>query len=63
VHFGVYAVDLIAQKKFHLVVVWKNRGVHDISLDDIAGKSKTIKKDDHLINVAKGLGIYIGELD
>ena len=61
--FGVYAVDLIAQEKYNRVVVWKNRGVHDVSLDDIAGKSKTKNKHDHLINVAKGLGIYIGELN
>jgi len=61
--FGVYAVDLIAQEKYNRVVVWKNRGVHDISLDEIAGKSKTISKKDHLINVARGLGIYIGEIN
>jgi len=60
--FGIHAVDLIAEKKFNRVVVWKNRGVHDVSLDEIAGYSKTIKKDDPLINVAKGLGIYIGEI-
>jgi len=61
--FGVYAVDLIAQKKFNRVVVWRDRGVDDVSLNDIAGQSKTISKKDHLINVAQGLGIYIGELN
>ena len=61
--FGVYAVDLIAQEKFNRVVVWKDRGVQDVSLDNIAGFSKTISKKDPLINVAKGLGIYIGEMD
>ena len=59
--FGVYAVDLIAQKKFNRVVVWKNRSVQDVSLDDIAGFSKRISKTDPLIKVARGLGIYIGE--
>ena len=61
--FGVHAVDLIAQEKFNRVVVWKNRGVQDVSLDTIAGYSKTISKDDPLIKVAKGLGIYIGEIN
>ena len=61
--FGVKAVDLIAQGKFNRVVVWQNRSVKDVSLDDIAGKSKTITKTDPLIEVARGLGIYIGEMD
>ena len=61
--FGVYAVDLIAQERFNRVVVWKDRGVQDVNLDDVAGYSKTVSKKDPLINVARGLGIYIGELD
>ena len=60
--FGVHAVDLIAQEKFNRVVVWKDRGVRDVSLDEIAGFSKTINQNDPLINVARGLGIYIGEI-
>ena len=60
--FGVYATDLIANKKFNRVVVWKDRGVQDLPLNQIAGYSKTIQKNDPLIKVAKGLGIYIGEL-
>ena len=59
--FGVYAVDLIAKKKYNRVVVWQNRSVTDIDLDSIAGKSKTINVHDPLIKVAQGLGIYVGE--
>ena len=61
--FGIHAVDLIAEKKFNRVVVWKNRGVQDVSLNNVAGYSKTISKKDPLINVARGLDIYIGETD
>ena len=60
--FGVYAVDLIAQQKFDRVVVWQNRSVTDVSIDSVAGKSKTINVNDPLIKVAKALGIYVGEL-
>ena len=60
--FGVYAVDLVAKEKFNRIVVWQNRGVTDIDLNSIAGKSKTINKNDPLIKVAEGLGIYVGEL-
>ena len=59
--FGVYAVDLIAKEKFNRIVVWQNRGVTDIDLSSIAGQSKTIDYKDPLINVAKGLGIYVGD--
>ena len=61
--FGVHAVDLIAQKKFNRVVVWQNRGVTDVDLESIAGKSKTVRDNDPLIKVAKGLGIYVGEIN
>ena len=57
------AVDLIADGKFNRVVVWQDRGVKDVSLDDIAGKSQTISISDPLIDVAKGLGIYIGDIN
>ena len=56
------AVDLVSQEKFNRIVIWHNRGVSDIPLDSIAGKSKTINKNDPLIKVAEGLGIYVGEL-
>ena len=59
--FGVYAVDLVAKEKFNRIVVWQNRGVTDINLSSIAGQSKTIDYNDPLINVAKGLGIYVGD--
>ena len=61
--FGVKAVDLIAKKKFNRVVVWQDRSVKDVSLNDIAGKSQTLSNNDPLIKVAKGLGIYIGEFN
>ena len=61
--FGVKAVDLIAEDKYNRVVVWKDRSVQDVALEDIAGKSQTLSKNDPLIEVAKGLGIYIGEFN
>ena len=61
--FGIYATDLIAKKKFNRVVVWKDRGVQDLPITQVAGYSKTIQRNDPLIKVAKGLGIYIGEIN
>ena len=56
------AFKILQKAKFNRIVVWQKRGVTDIDLDSIAGKSKTIKKNDPLIKVAEGLGIYVGEL-
>lgn len=61
--FGVHAVDLVMQKKFNRIVVWQNRAVTDVNLDSIAGQSKTISKNDPLIKVANGLGIYVGDVN
>ena len=61
--FGVKAVDLIANKKYNRVVVWQDRSVKDVSLDRIAGRSQTLSMADPLIEVAKGLNIYIGEFN
>ena len=61
--FGVKAVDLIANGKFNRVVVWQDRSVKDVSLNDIAGKSQTLSKNDPLIEVATALGIYIGDIN
>ena len=61
--FGVKAVDLIANGKFNRVVVWQDRSVKDVSLNDIAGKSQTLSKNDPLIEVAIALGIYIGDIN
>ena len=59
--FGVKAVDLIANNKYNRVVVWQDRSVKDVALEEIAGKSQTLSKTDPLIDVARGLGIYIGD--
>ena len=40
--FGVYAVDLIEKEKFNRIVIWKDRGVTDVDLESIAGKSKKV---------------------
>ena len=64
---GLIPADLfalgIANGKFNRVVVWQDRSVKDVSLDSIAGKSQTLSKTDPLIDVARGLGIYIGDLN
>ncbi|MBA4249516.1 MAG: 6-phosphofructokinase [Candidatus Puniceispirillum sp.] len=60
--FGVAAVDLAINKKFGRMVGWSNRGVIDIPIEDAIGTYSRVLKDDVLVQTAKSLGIYIGQL-
>ena len=58
--FGIHAVDMIAKKKFNRIVVWQNREVKDVSLNEVINKSKKVNPNGPLVKTAKSLGIYIG---
>ena len=58
--FGVHAVDMIAKNKFNRITVWQNRGVTDVSIDEIINNPKKVNSNGLLIRAAKGLGIYVG---
>ena len=58
--FGVHAVDMIAKNKFNRITVWQNRGVTDVSIDEIINNPKKVNSNGPLIRTAKGLGIYVG---
>jgi phosphofructokinase-like protein len=60
--FGVKAVDLIAENKFDRMVAWSKRHVIDVPIEDAIAQYQAVKTDDVLIETAKGLGIYIGEI-
>jgi 6-phosphofructokinase 1 len=60
--FGVHAVDLVAQRKFGRMVAWQDRGVVDVSLDDVCIGPRSLNPDGTLVHSARGLGIYVGEL-
>ncbi len=59
--FGVRAVDLIAQGTFGRVVVWQNREVADVPLDEVAGFHRIVEVDGPLMGTARGLGICFGD--
>ena len=58
--FGVCAVDLIAQRKFNRLVVWQDRKVVDVSIDEGIKDYRQVKKEDTLFKTALSLGIYLG---
>ena len=58
--FGACAVDLIAQRKFNRLVVWQDRKVVDVSIDEGIKDYRQVKKEDTLFKTALSLGIYLG---
>ena len=61
--FGVYAVDLLAQKKFDRMVAWNDRKVVDFPIQMGIETYKEVELDDSLVKTALALGIYIGDVN
>ena len=61
--FGVYAVDLLHQKKFDRMVAWKDRKVIDVPIADAISTYKNVERNDALVETALSLGIYIGDIN
>ena len=59
--FGVYAVDLLNQKKFDRMVAWKDRKVVDVPIDEGISTYKNVERKDSLVETALSLGIYLGD--
>ena len=59
--FGVYAVDLISQKKFDRMVAWKDRKVIDVPIDEGIKTYKNVERKDSLVETALSLDIYLGD--
>ncbi|MGE4527844.1 MAG: ATP-dependent 6-phosphofructokinase [Rhodospirillaceae bacterium] len=61
--FGVHAVDLVARGRFNRMVVWRDRGVMDVNIDDVAAMgARQLDPRDPLVHTARGLGTYVGDL-
>ena len=60
--FGVYAVDLLAQKKFDRMVALNDRKVVDFPIQMGIETYKEVELDDSLVKTALALGIYIGDV-
>ena len=59
--FGVYAVDLLNQKKFDRMVAWQDRKVIDVPIDEGIRTYKNVERKDSLVETALSLGIYLGD--
>jgi ATP-dependent phosphofructokinase / diphosphate-dependent phosphofructokinase len=59
--FGVYAVDLVAARKFDRMVAWQNRGVVDVPIAEAIARYEAVDPDDTLVHTARGLDISLGD--
>jgi 6-phosphofructokinase 1 len=59
--FGVHAVDLLAAGKSGRMVAWHQRGVVDVALSDVVGKTHSVDVSGTLVRTARALGICLGD--
>ncbi len=60
--FGVKAVDLIAEGKSDRLLAWSNRQIVDVPIEDAIKTYAAVDLDSTLMQTARGLGIYIGDV-
>ena len=59
-HFGHHTLELLMKGQVNRLVVWKDGKLGDVPLSRIAGKIKTVKKNDPLVRAAKAVGTSFG---
>jgi len=59
-NYGHYALELLMKGQANQLVVWKEGKLDAMPLTRIAGKTKTVKKNDPLIAAAKAVGTSFG---
>jgi 6-phosphofructokinase 1 len=58
---GVYAAKLIQQKQFGHTVAVVNGKVTSNLMKDVAGKTKNVPPDAHMLEVGRDIGLSFGE--
>jgi 6-phosphofructokinase 1 len=59
-NFGFHAIELLMKGRINQLVVWKDGKLNSVPLSRIAGKTKTVKKNDPLVKAAKAVGTSFG---
>lgn len=61
--FGTHAVDLVAQGRFDRTVVWRNRHVDDVPIEDAIATYANVAVDGPLVRTGRALGVSFGDAD
>ena len=59
--YGVKAFELVLNKKFGHMVALRNNQITEVSLSEATQGSRSVQKNDYIIQAAKGLGITFGD--
>lgn len=60
--FGVKAVDMVFEKDFGKMVIWRNNQVETVPIESTIDTYNEVDPKGVLIKTAKAMGIYVGEL-
>lgn len=59
--FGTHAVDLVAQGRFDRTVIWRNRQVDDVPIEEAIATYANVAVDSPLVHAARALGVSFGD--
>lgn len=59
--FGTHAVDLVAAGRFDRTVVWRNRQVGDVPIEEAIATYANVAVDGPLVRAARALGVSFGD--
>ncbi len=59
--FGVHAVDLIMQERYDRLVVWSQRGVTDVPIEEAIKEYRAVDVQGSLVRTGRALGISFGD--
>lgn len=60
--YGVRAVDLVEAGQFDRMVIWRNRAVTDVPIEEAIRQYQAVDPKSTLVQTALGLGVYIGDI-
>jgi ATP-dependent phosphofructokinase / diphosphate-dependent phosphofructokinase len=60
--FGVKAVDLVAEKQFNRMVCWQNGRVNHVPIEEAIRHYQSVETNGTLVQTARSLGIYVGDV-
>jgi 6-phosphofructokinase len=59
--FGYHAFELLMEKKFNRMVVWRNSQLDSVPIADVAGKVRTVPVDGMTVKAARSVGTSFGD--
>ena len=59
--FGVKAFDLVKEKKYGNLVVYRNNSISYVPLEEAVKEPHLVKPDDFLVTTARAVGVAFGD--